>query len=343
MKIVLIGNFKKNINGQSIRTKNVLQLLEENGYIVNKFDSASKIKFIVSAPKLLYSIFISEGVIVLLGRNGIIYLLPLLSIIAKIFKKQIILIAIGGWLDNLIESSYCARFFVRMCNHVLPQTKRLQESLKTKLKKSNIVYFPNFRINNNKEFSAREHVCKNISEFRVVFHARVSKEKGVPLLFKLAEKIEAEEIKDVTIDLYGPIQDDYRNEFFESLKKIKIVNYCGIVDSTKINSILAQYNLSILPTCYFGEGFPGSILDAYNSRVPVLTTRWLDIPDYVLEGKTGFLCEPNSIDSLSKVFFEIYENRIELIEMENSILEYSRQFNASNAYSIINSILPRKH
>lgn len=44
-----------------------------------------------------------------------------------------------------------------------------------------------------------------------------------------------------------------------------------------------------MPTHYFTEGLPGSIVDAYISGIPVIVTRWKHATEFVDDGETGFI------------------------------------------------------
>src|SRR5690606_15892116 len=106
------------------------------------------------------------------------------------------------------------------------------------------------------------------ADIRLVFMARVHPLKGVNTIFKLARTLVEKDIKNVQIDVYGPIFPDYSSEFSSLLSNHVLVEYKGVVQPENIPNILANYDLMLFPTQYYTEGFPGSILDAYIAHVP---------------------------------------------------------------------------
>ena len=45
----------------------------------------------------------------------------------------------------------------------------------------------------------------------------------------------------------------------------------------------------LLPTHFFTEGLPGSIVDAYISGIPVIVTEWKHAREFVDDGLTGYI------------------------------------------------------
>lgn len=56
------------------------------------------------------------------------------------------------------------------------------------------------------------------------------------------------------------------------------------------------------------EGTPMAIVDAMATGMIVVSTRHSDIPEIVLDGKTGFLAEENDLESLVTTFGTMFEN-----------------------------------
>jgi glycosyltransferase involved in cell wall biosynthesis len=55
----------------------------------------------------------------------------------------------------------------------------------------------------------------------------------------------------------------------------------------------------VFPTYWPGEGYPGIILEAYGAGLPVITTRWMSIPE-IADDTCGILIEPRSADALAE-------------------------------------------
>ncbi len=81
-------------------------------------------------------------------------------------------------------------------------------------------------------------------------------------------------MEQVIIDIYGPIYNEYLTEFEEECQNSsENLNYKGVLQPDEIYQVLSEYDLMLFPTQYYTEGFPGSILDAYISGLPVIASR----------------------------------------------------------------------
>lgn len=85
----------------------------------------------------------------------------------------------------------------------------------------------------------------------------------------------------------------------ESLKilalKFKLANrvdWLGLIESDKLPSHLAQAEVFARPAR--SEGLGNSFLEAMACGLPIIGTRVGGIPDFLLEGQTGWFCEPES-------------------------------------------------
>lgn len=94
------------------------------------------------------------------------------------------------------------------------------------------------------------------------------------------------------------------------------------------------YDLLLLPIRYYTEGVPGTLLDAYAARVPVVVTNWkhakevvidgtsgiiidFDNPDIVEDGKNGYLFNPLDVEDIANKLLMITGiNKDGLTQME---------------------------
>ena len=53
--------------------------------------------------------------------------------------------------------------------------------------------------------------------------------------------------------------------------------------------ICSQYDVMLLPTHFYTEGLPGSVVDAYISGIPVIVTEWKHSHEFVDDGKSGYI------------------------------------------------------
>ncbi|SFV53167.1 Glycosyltransferase [hydrothermal vent metagenome] len=94
-------------------------------------------------------------------------------------------------------------------------------------------------------------------------------------------------------------------------RKIKQMNleknvFClGFRDD--IPELLQQSSVFVLPSKY-GEGCPTSILEAFACKLPVIAYAVDGIVELVDDGKDGFLCDKNNIETMSQSIIELLEN-----------------------------------
>ena len=67
------------------------------------------------------------------------------------------------------------------------------------------------------------------------------------------------------------------------------MKYVKSLAPSEIYSTLEKYDVMLLPTHYYTEGFPGSVLDAYISGIPVIVTKWQYATEFVEQGKSGII------------------------------------------------------
>ncbi len=67
------------------------------------------------------------------------------------------------------------------------------------------------------------------------------------------------------------------------------VSFMGVVKGSTKTEILEKAHIFILPTEYYIEGLPISIIESLSYGMPILATPHRGIPDLVIDGQTGFL------------------------------------------------------
>src|SRR5699024_596224 len=102
----------------------------------------------------------------------------------------------------------------------------------------------------------------------IAFMARIMKEKGIDWIFSLSDHISSSS-KNIEINFYGPIEPKDKEYFIEKINKYDFIKYHGIIQPKNVYTDISKHDVLVLPTRYEGEGFPGSIIDAYISGLPV--------------------------------------------------------------------------
>lgn len=340
-KILFIGNFGyrlNDINGQTIKTRTVYKLFKSS------LSSDTKLSFFDTAEiyfnkfiffNLMRKVYSCNNVVYISGLKSFSYFFPFLFLFSKIFSFNIIHIPVGGRHNEFLKNKKLHRWLLSKILLNAPQTKKEVYFQVNNFKFVNTIYFPNFRIHN-----FIPSVKLNASRyFKICFFARVTPLKGIDVIFRLSDKLLRDSIDNITIDLFGPIEKGYEEDFNIELKKNTLISYKGIIQPEDIYTKISDYDVLLLPTRYPGEGFPGSILDAYISGLPVITSNWRHIPEFVKHGKTGFIFDLDNEDDLYNYVKLLKSHPKKLHQMKLNALEESKDYSSTFAWSIIKNYL----
>ena len=217
---------------------------------------------------------------------------PIVYLISRILDKPLVVRAFGGAFDRQMETLGALHRWILKKTYFrseacLFETKHLMESFRSYgLRRSE--WFPNYtRLPEGRPPTAppASRSCR-----KLVFLARMERVKGVELLFEAEENL----APGVTVDLFGPPEGGYSVESLRGRGGGR-VRYRGLLNDREVCERLWEYDALVLPTFHPGEGYPGAILEAYAHGLPVITTRWLSLPEIVDE-TCGILVEPGSMD-----------------------------------------------
>jgi glycosyltransferase involved in cell wall biosynthesis len=138
---------------------------------------------------------------------------------------------------------------------------------------------------------------------RIVFAARLVKEKGIFDLHEIMERAE-KSCKNVqwTIIGNGPYRDDLKEWFAEK----ENVFFCNPDSNEKVREIMAAHDLFILPS--YLDGLPVAMVEAMSvGCVPVMYRFNEGISD-ILSVNEGFLVSPGDKVSFAACIIELYNN-----------------------------------
>lgn len=337
MGILVIGYFgydSNQLDGQTIKTRNIYESLVCD-YDVDYFDTeilkSNKVNLLVLFKKIINH----DKVFFVGGKNNLKFFFPILYSLSKFQQKKIVYVVVGGWLyDFIISKPAFYKIMLKNIKSILVETKFLKNKLES-LGFHNVNTIPNFRLTPQYQPSKPNFGSDTLS---IVFMARIMRAKGIYLLFELLEdfiKNNNDYQKQMKIDFFGPIAIEDQEEFNLLIEKYSpFVSYKGLLQPEQIYYQLPKYDVLVLPTFYEGEGFPGTILDAYLSGIPVITTKWKQIPEFVKDGETGFLINYN-LSELKSNIQTLMEDEQLLSEMKNNAFNYSNFFSSEAGVKIL--------
>jgi glycosyltransferase involved in cell wall biosynthesis/SAM-dependent methyltransferase len=135
---------------------------------------------------------------------------------------------------------------------------------------------------------------------------------------------------------YGPLEQSYRDLVAEL--RLDNVFFPGPVrDREHMTEVFRENDLFLCPSIRAEDGdmdgIPTILLEAMASHVPVLASRISSIPDLVLDGVTGYLCEPGDVDSLMQTILRFYNDETSHIR---AIVENARELVVAR-YNVVNA------
>lgn len=132
----------------------------------------------------------------------------------------------------------------------------------------------------------------------ILYLGRLNKIKGIDVLISAFASI-VKKIDNVVLIIAGP-DDGYLLEIENLVRLLKLKDNVLIVGPLYGMAKLAAYvdaDIYVLPSTY--ETFPVTILEAYACSKPVIASMVGNLNDLVLDGVTGLLVEPRSVNKLS--------------------------------------------
>lgn len=305
------GDGGKIADGQAVRTTiitNELRRRYGEHSVKNVNTNAWRrrpIRFLLSSIALLRE---SAVFIIAPADNGFKVFVPILNFFNRFYKRRILYVVIGGFLPGLLKAK---PRYVKMVNRfsgVFVQTDNIRKDLET-IGVNNLAILSNpKRLNSLREDDV--HLVED-ERVKVCVFSRIYADKGVEDAIE-AVKLANERLGGnyISLDMYGLVPESYKNRLRELIdNNTGIVKYNGIIDYDKTVETLSHYFVMLFPTYYHGEGFPGNVIDAYNSALPIIATDWLYNSDVVLNNKTGILVPIKSPESICEAILKLYHDR----------------------------------
>lgn len=157
-----------------------------------------------------------------------------------------------------------------------------------------------FRFNKKKRFKLREYFSISRNTFVFLYLGRINKDKGVVELIKAFKQIEKK--KDLLLIIVGPVEDEKLTHFLKSNKKVLYFNY-----TTKPQDWFSLADILCIPS--HREGFGTVVIEAASCGIPALCSNIYGLYDAIVEHKTGFFHEVNSINDIKKKMLYIINNK----------------------------------
>lgn len=288
-KLLVLGYYgyrTNQLDGQTVKTRDVYRLAKEqlSDYEVDYFDTQELQGNKLLVLRMFGKVMRCNTLFYLPAHNNLRVFFPIIFILSVICRFDIHYFVVGGWLREFLTHLPLHRFMLGRIKGIHAETKRLRRELEEYYHFENVDIFPNFR------FFKYNPLPSESTKLRIVFMARIMKQKGLDWIFDLAGFIAANGWQDrYSITFYGPITEEDKSYFEEHIEKYKFAEYKGTLQPNEIHETLSQYDVMLLPTHFYTEGLPGSVVDAYISGIPVIATEWKHAREFVDDGKSGYI------------------------------------------------------
>jgi glycosyltransferase involved in cell wall biosynthesis len=158
----------------------------------------------------------------------------------------------------------------------------------------------------------------------ILFLANLLKRKGLRFLLEAMPSV-IQNIPDVKLNVVGggPSEVYFRN-LVKDWGISSHVEFVGPVSHNKTIKWFQQCDLYCLPS--LGEPFGISLLEAMSCGKPVVTTRAGGVPDFVEDGKCGYLVPPRDRQALATAIIKILTDR----SLAKKMGDYNRELCINN-------------
>lgn len=324
------GFVTNQLDGQTVKTRSICNLLIQKADANITFSDSQSFRYsLKSIIKFFKEISRCDTLIWLPAHNNLKYLFPLIWFWSKICRFDIIYIVIGGWLSSFFENLSFHRSKLKKIKGILLENHLAKQELHDKFGFTNLNIIPNFRATNPKP-----EISVDSTKLRIVFMARINKMKGLDSIANIAPRLNP---NNTIIDFYGPIHDADKEYFMTELcQRYPFIEYRGVLQPDKIYTTLSEYDVMLFPTHYYTEGFPGSIMDAYRSAVPVIATNWKHANEFIVNEKTGFIVNFDTPeDEMVTAIEMLFHDRERLRKMKDYAYEESLRYTPETAWQIL--------
>lgn len=315
------------VDGQTVKTRSCyaalvglygesrILLADTTDYVHRPLRTAASVALCIVRAK---KIFVS------LSRNGRRFLFPLLYLVARLLGREVYHCLIGGWLASDVRANPRIVKYLNSFQVNWVESHQLASDL-VELGVENARFLQNFK---RLQPVSSTKLSGSVTQIpiRLCVFSRVQERKGVSDAIHAVAELNSEGPVRVLLDVYGPIDEDYRKVLEALLESNSSVRYRGKVDPEESVSILAGYDGLLFPTKYYEEGIPGTILDAFFAGLPIVASRWKYHAELLEDGITGLSYEFGHNERLAPTVKELFFSNFDLQYIRSRCVEMSRMY-----------------
>lgn len=196
--------------------------------------------------------------------------------------------------------------------------------------------------------SPHQNRSKTPGELRLVQIATMREKKGHIFTARAFREALAD-CPGMTLTFVGRDAENLRPSIEQALGEAKgQVRFLDSIDFDRLHDFLKEFHVFIHPSLHAANGdceggAPVVLLDAQNAGLPVISTRHCDIPEEVVDGKTGLLVEEKDVAGLAAAISRFYlMNQLEYATFAQQAAAHVRsEYNAKKSAATLRALYDR--
>ena len=340
VKVSILGHFGVGanlLNGQTVKTKIITEELQNQlgQDQVMKIDTHGGWKTFLKAPfQVFRALKNSTNVLIFPAHNGLRVYAPLLSFQRRFFKnRKLHYVVIGGWLPQFLQKRKRLAETLKKFDGIYVETNIMKSALEAQ-GFENVYVMPNCK--KLTVLSEKELIYPSGVPYKLCTFSRVMREKGIEDAVNAVVTVNtALGFQAFSLDIYGQV-DGAQTEWFDSLQKEfpPYIRYGGLVPFDKSVDVLKSYFALLFPTYYEGEGFAGTLIDAYSAGVPVIASDWKYNAELIHED-VGFVYPTGDQPAFSEILKAVAINPTLLLCKKRLCLKEAEKYRIDKAVQIL--------
>ena len=339
VKVSVLGHFgggENLLNGQTVKTKIITEELQNQlgREQVLTIDTHGGAKTLLKAPfQVLHALKKSKNVLIFPAHNGLRVYAPLLSFFNHFFGRKLHYVVIGGWLPQFLTKRKGLAKILKNFDGIYVETNTMKTALEAQ-GFDNVFVMPNCK--KLTVLSEDELVYPDGVPYRLCTFSRVMREKGIEDAVNAVETVNREMGSTVfALDIYGQV-DSAQIEWFGELqsKFPPFIRYGGLIPFDKSVDVLKECFALLFPTYYEGEGFAGTLIDAYSAGVPVIASDWKYNTEIVNEN-VGYVYKTRDHIALAELLKVVATDPTIMLKKRRSCLREAEKYKIEKAVGVL--------
>ena len=340
VKVSVLGHFGEEVNllnGQTVKTKIITEELQRQlgkKHVV-KFDTHGGWKTLFKAPFQVFgALKSSTNVLIFPAQNGLRIYAPLLFLQRRLFKeRKIHYVVIGGWLPEFLMKRKTLTKILKKFDGIYVETYTMKSALKAK-------GFENVYVMANCKkltiLAEDDLIYPSEPTYKLCTFSRVMREKGIEDAVNAVTTVNTElGFEALSLDIYGHV-DDKQIVWFDSLQKKfpPYIRYTGCIPFDQSVDVLKNYFALLFPTYYEGEGFAGTLIDAYSAGIPVIASDWKYNSELV-NANVGWVYPVGNQDAFVNILKETISNQKRMCYIKRMCLKEASKYSPDTVVQVL--------